>query len=329
MMKNLMIIIISALLFVSYLPSKVVFPLSEVNRPVSISLVDDTLLVSDFKTIHLYSLKRGKHIGNVGGIGQGPGEYDEEPVARLLNPNTIFIHELLQGKYMIFENSGKLLEENRIPERFYRIIPVANIFVTAKNNFEGRELSAEFALYDSQFKKINVLLKYNRVDPRIRFDPISFVHSFKVYQKNIYVSKYRKNVYIIYVYDLAGKKINTINKTIKARKIPKEYLNKYLKKFKKMAAWPLLKDKFIFPKIFPAIRDFSVNSNQIIIKTWVEKDNLAEFISLDLKGEMLGRFFLPNVEKLYTFWNGLFYYLVENLDEERWELHAKPIPKFN
>jgi hypothetical protein len=66
------------------------------------------------------------------------------------------------------------------------------------------------------------------------------------------------------------------------------------------------------------------------------KENKSEYVVMDLKGNIIKRVYLPRVEnvpymskiigsKLHTIYNDKLYYLQENEEEEKWELHVEEI----
>ncbi len=75
-------------------------------------------------------------------------------------------------------------------------------------------------------------------------------------------------------------------------------------------------------------------NNRIYIHTYREKQNKSEFLILNFSGKIEKKLLLPGSTKLnlrinpasiFTFYNGKYYYLLENLDQEEWELHVVKI----
>ena len=98
------------------------------------------------------------------------------------------------------------------------------------------------------------------------------------------------------------------------------------------------KNKFLYPESFPAIRDFVISDNRIYVQTYKKQNNEEEYVIMDLKGNILKRVFLPNVQKpgfvermmgigikYYSIQSEKLYYLFENKDAEDWELHVTDI----
>ena len=85
------------------------------------------------------------------------------------------------------------------------------------------------------------------------------------------------------------------------------------------------------PNILPVFKNSWIINNQIYIHTYREKQNKGEFLILDFSGKVEKVLYLPGSAKLnirinpasiFTFHKGKYYYLLENLDQEEWELHV-------
>ena len=105
-----------------------------------------------------------------------------------------------------------------------------------------------------------------------------------------------------------------------------------MNKLKKTPIWERLKTSYhyVFPEYFPAIRRFWVNNEKIYTLTNEKKEGekmekaQRELVTLDLKGKVLKRMFVPDIDGC-TIDKNKFYYLFENEHKEVWELHAKEI----
>jgi len=90
---------------------------------------------------------------------------------------------------------------------------------------------------------------------------------------------------------------------------------------------PLLK----FPAYFPAIRGFSVGDGKIFVYTFKEKGGRSEFFIFDLNGKLPKTTYLllkggmSHYQNPYFFSGWKMYQLVENEDDEEWDLHITEI----
>ena len=89
--------------------------------------------------------------------------------------------------------------------------------------------------------------------------------------------------------------------------------------------------RFYTPDVLPVFRECRVIGERLYIQTYRQKGDLSEFLFIDFSGKLIKKLFLPGTDRLqlrlnpastYDFQNGRYYYLVEDLDEEQWELHV-------
>ena len=86
-----------------------------------------------------------------------------------------------------------------------------------------------------------------------------------------------------------------------------------------------------FPDHIPALRSFLGKEDKIYAYTYNRKDNLSEFILMDTnKNEIVKKLYLPTAERnfvqlsvnrIYTIKDNRYYYLLDNYEEETWDLH--------
>jgi hypothetical protein len=87
--------------------------------------------------------------------------------------------------------------------------------------------------------------------------------------------------------------------------------------------------EIIFPKYYPAMRNFTVKNNRLFCQTYIKNDKMSLFYIFNLKGEYVKKIFLPSAErelirygtnKIFDFHHDQYYYLNDNEEEETWEL---------
>ena len=94
--------------------------------------------------------------------------------------------------------------------------------------------------------------------------------------------------------------------------------------------WDRFKKQIRFPVHFPGLRNFSISDGHIYVLTFKKMKGDSELVVLDLKGNFLKKAMIPLKEKdiyyyPYCIYQEHFYQLVENVDQEQWELEAWPI----
>jgi hypothetical protein len=93
-----------------------------------------------------------------------------------------------------------------------------------------------------------------------------------------------------------------------------------------------------WPDFLPWIRNIIVSGNKIYLQTYNQKDSKIEYVIMDFKGNNQKSVFLPKVIlaplagrvlgssiRFFDIENDKFYYIVENVEEENWEVHVKKI----
>jgi hypothetical protein len=92
-----------------------------------------------------------------------------------------------------------------------------------------------------------------------------------------------------------------------------------------------LKPLMTFPDHYPPIRSFGVGDEKVFVYTYKEKNGKTEFLIFDMTGNLLKTVYLPleggmtHYQNPYYFFNDKMYQLVENEDEEEWQLHITEI----
>ncbi|MCP4154966.1 MAG: hypothetical protein GY757_45000 [bacterium] len=97
---------------------------------------------------------------------------------------------------------------------------------------------------------------------------------------------------------------------------------------------------FIYPDEYPAIRGIFCYGKKLCVKSSKKQGDKEEYIIMDFKGTELRRLYMPSLTKasvieqmngidkqFYSIYKNRFYSLIENEDEEVWELHAVLLKK--
>jgi hypothetical protein len=170
---------------------------------------------------------------------------------------------------------------------------------------------------------------------------------FQVFNDKIFFK--RGKHFIIDVFDPSGKMLYTIHQEYEKIKISDADKKRYHDYFKTVHPWKrfyesLIKKEIYFPDFFPAIQLFIVADEKIYVLTYKKENEKSEFVILDLEGKLLKKVFLPfnqsderfhysltkfashySPHATFTIKNGNLYQLMENEDEETWELHISEI----
>lgn len=337
-MKKYAIHFFTALIVLSLLPlsAEKVSVLQEVNKPEFIMFGTGNLYVLEGTAIYMYDEAAYTYKGKFGKEGEGPGEIKKAPFSGPL-VMTLFKDKVTissSGKYSIFSQDGTFEKEIKISP-FDSFYPFEDKFICFSPYSRGQgELYLAVYMADKDFKKAEepLIVADTRVGPNFKMlFPFTSFTPFP-YKDKLYIAPDPVK-FAIDVYDKDGKKIRTISREYKIKKISSEYRKKTIDWFENDYFWKNLyrvrKDGVTFRDYYPPILMVLVDSDKLYVFTHVfDKQGDRECIIMDLEGKELKRVFLPVKETYgmdfqfpYTIYKDNFYILMENLDEETWELH--------
>jgi hypothetical protein len=237
------------------------------------------------------------------------------------------------GKVSLFTKEGKYIKEfnTRAVSMFGLFQPVGKGYAGLGFTQDEKAQSAALTvnIYDDKFKKVKELQKLQFIQRgSFRFPMVNPMF----YAMDNKVIAPESKEFILNIYDANGKKISSITHPYKRPKVTDAYkkkLDHYLKTDPNTKAYyDMVKQMIKFDDYFPAIQFFIAADKKVYIQTYTETDGKYEFFIFDLEGKLLKRLFLPvaylDPTKFhpYNFSQNKFYHLLENEDEEEWELHA-------
>jgi hypothetical protein len=341
-MKRLLFVIIFSLCFV-YGFGKKLAVLPEVNRPTFIEIDGNKIFILDGVNVKVYSMKDYRFLTMFGKEGQGPGELipnDEIPIQMQLFESNLLLNS--QSKIIFYSKRGEYIKEKKVPYRWIQIVPLGKNFVLTKTIPEktgGVALRVTFC--DPQLNELKTLVKYRRENADSKRRRITFPPPWiflNASPDKIFIIGGSERNFVVTVFDQAGNQLETIKMPYQPLKLTdsiKKEVYDWLKSDVRFKTIPEeLKKLIYFPDYLPAIRDLKVKDNKLYIQTYKKENNRSEFFIFDFKGILLKKIFLPqssgdifklNTNSTFTIFNNKYYYLVENMEEENWELHMEEI----
>lgn len=325
-----------------FFAQKILLP--EVSKPFDIIACNDRMVITDEQTIFIYDLKDFKLIKKVGKQGEGPGEFltirGWSVIVNEYN-NNLLIGSL--GKISIFSKEGEFIKS--IKTKPYDILchreSIQSLgigeFVSIRNIRGEKVSNFKATIYNHSFQPIKEFYHFNsNIWKRGKqYNPIKYTQHFRkivVYKGKIFINS-QNNSGDILVFDKFGKQLYTIENKFVQVKFTDNHKQNYLKDFDKSELKPILhrlQKRWIFPDYFPAWQKFTVTDDKIYIQTYHRnsQENTTLFYILDLDGKQLNKTMVPLQETFaftpdpYFIKNNKLYQLVENPDEEEWELHV-------
>jgi len=334
-MKRLFLVIL--LLTVSLtLFSEKLATLPDIYRPYYLALDDQNVYVTEGVHVFIFSRKDYSLKKKFGKEGQGPQEFvvpQGSGSVLMVHPQKDCIVINSPGKVSFFTKEGDYINEMKSPSGMF-----GGMFQPIGNQFAGlgllsqknQTMSVTINIYDKKLKKLKQV--YSR--PFFSRGHLEFPMVAPVFyvSDNKIITPGEQKKFEINILDANGDRLASINREYHLLKVTKEYEEGVFEYFRTNPqtrnAYEMIKKVITFADEFPAIQGFFVDNQKIYIVTYLKKDKNSEFFVYDMKGNLLKRLFLPmafqnpflpcptNVK------DNKLYQVIENLEEEVWELHA-------
>jgi hypothetical protein len=316
---------------------------TEVFKPMKILVDGDRLIIAQEKIVSIYSLKNMELIADIGKLGEGPGEIKQSADVYSF-PDSIVLFST--GKMLWYTKDGKLIKEMKVKNEIRTMAPLKKNYVGAEEiNLPNAEAGGrKIVLLDENFKEIKNLyeapnyVNIGRMGVFKKFVMILPMLEAAAFYDKIFIADTKKG-FFIEVFDNNGNHLYTIKKELEPVEISEEFKKTIMAEAEadNRRLWQRVEKVVTFPKYFPELRSFFIEDGKIYATTYKEKDNKHELIILDLKGNILKSVFLTlkswkiykhsrRHRDLFTIKNGKIYELVDNPEEELYELH---ITNFN
>lgn len=317
---------------------------SELVDPRYLIVDNRQVIISDYPHIYLYSLDNFSLEKKISGAGEGPGEVyiplenmnlKERGLLITVCPDTIAASSV--GRVSYFKRNGDFIKLTKIP---YNINSKFLFLGEKLLGFIPRNGKLSVFLFDSNLdkrKKIQVCdywLTFDDNKMENFFDRAGDTLLAAVHDNKIFLTRGDAPVLAIDVYDFNGDKRFTINHPVEKVKIPMDFVDRIHKHFR-LKFRNKNSDYFIknlnLPDYFPAVRTFYTADRKLYVITFKEEAGKTEVLVFASGGKFQGKIHLPvkerNPEQLFpfSFSNDRFYQLVENEENETWELFVTPI----
>lgn len=325
---------------VSSLSGEKIAVLEEVLKPESFVFGNGYIYILEKTTIYIYDQKTYKYIGKFGKEGEGPKEIKKNAFGGPIGVSPFRGKVIItsSAKVSYFTKDGKFIKEQRIAQ-FDSYYPFGDKYVMfSMAPKEGDESVRVLSLFmgDENLKKGKLLYRSDfEVGMNFKWDfPLTPFYPVPIDDKLFIISG--KDGFAINIYDKDGEKKGRIFKDIKKLKIPSDYKKKTISWFKKdpayKSAWNFFKERISFKSFYPQIYTLFAGKNRLYVFTNVIKDAKRECIVMDFKGNEKKRIFLYAPELYGMDFNFIadinsnyYYWIVENEDDEIWELHREKI----
>jgi len=317
--------------------------LPDIFSPNSMAVDDKQVYVVEKAVVFIYSLKDYSLKAKFGKAGEGPQEFrvsaGGEGVFVLPKKDVLLINSI--GKLSFYSKDGKFIKEMKTPPGssgaqggpLFQPIDGKFVGMGVAIDQKNEEMGFSVNLFNDRMEKIKELKKIKFMKNRKMFLPMEFPIVY-VWDNKIIMTGDKEGISID-MYDAEGNKVSSVHREYKSLKVTDKYKEDVYETFRTMpetkAFFEQIKQLIGFSDYFPAIQLFWAVDGRIYIMTYLEKDGKCEFFVFDFKGKLLKHVFLP-VVYMYgirtnpiAVKNDKLYQLIENPDEEEWELHAVEI----
>lgn len=319
--------------------------LPDLMRPGSIIVDNDQMFVVEDVHIYIYSLKDFKLKKKIGKAGEGPQEFkkNSDPILSSIQvhllPDGIFVSST--GKVSFFTREGTFIKETRTTSPLGRFVPLGKKYVALGIATEENTAYVTFNMYENPVKKEKEILRFPfPVQPGKKVNPMSLVfieEAFTFYNDNGKLFCLTQHDGVIHIFDEDGKEIQTIAGDYPKVKLTGELKDQYDRFFSEdirfKNGYKIIKARNMieFPEYLPLVRAYRVSDGKVYMITFNQKNETFETFIFNAQGKLLKKSFLPlakpNIMEIYPFtiYKDKIYQLVENEEEEEWQLHITGI----
>lgn len=308
--------------------------LPELVKPSAMNMNDSHLYVCDRAEVKIYSRRDFKFIKKFGKQGEGPQEFKLQQGGEglMVFPHKDVLVVSSVGKVSIYKQDGTFVREMRSGVSQagggYQILGDKYVGIGTSMS---RDLTMNFTIniHDEKLTKLKEIYSQVFMDQgKMTFPmvyPIFVVEGGLIYTPG-------GNEFHVNIFNGDGKKTGEIKREYKQLKVTSDYSKSIHHYFKTNPATKAVYEVFFkknlaFRDYFPAIQFFDVDNGKIYFITYLKEDGKYEMFVYNKKGTFIKRIFIPFYFRnaiqpgALKFKDGCFYNLVENDEEEVWELH--------
>ncbi len=337
MKKCILICVVFLMAAVSYGAKAVT--LEKLNKPDFINVDDQHIIINENTSVYVYSAPEVKLKASFGKPGEGPQEFKRVPAPWIpnlfiyLQPDKILVNSL--GKVSLFDHEGNFLREFKTNPPMANFVPMKGKYIGVSTSRGGERREMIFALYDSTFKKEKEV--FRTMFPQQRGKKVNPLEM-GVIKLHFYRQATKDKIFIptlegvFHVFDAGGKELRVIRPDYPEVAFSSEDEKKYDRFFSTSTRFKDIymneRDTVQFPSKYPSMKDYRVDENKLYVITNKRNGDTYETLVFDHGGKLLGKSGVvlheQDLLEVYPFdiHNGKVYQVVENEDEEEWELHV-------
>ena len=312
--------------------AELVAKLPQVMNPFHLAIADGRIyIVEDSVAVHIYKLdaKGAAFVKTFGRQGQGPGEFDYIYSVRPFKD-----HLDIPGSHKLarFSLDGDYLSEVPVTVGVFKgaAFRLGDGYVVRDLNFDEKGMTTTIRLYEKDFKLVKDVGARTSAGGLDKINLVSDYYSMRVAGDRLYVIDASEES-VVTIYDRNGALQKEVRLPLPPFKMTDELKAAVIKPVKdtwdRSMRWEDYEKRLFFPSQAPGLDHFEVLDGKFIARTYRYSGDKVEFARFDEKGRELQRLYLPFTGRLsngllFCFYQGRYYYLRENAEEEVWELHV-------
>lgn len=301
--------------------------LPELVKPKFIGADGNKLYIAENTSVFMYSLENFKLERKFGREGEGPEEFKEKIYLIDIQKDYLVINSV--GKLSYFSKEGKFIKELKTPPHHRRFRVLENKFIGAGIAVDAGTLYNTINIYDADLSKEKEIIRLElEVQPGKGTRVFARSLSYDILGNRLALSV--SEDFEIGLFDQNGQKCSSITREYKRIDVTDQDKGKvidYLKTDPETKQFFEMLKPIKFPDQYPAIREVTADTKNIYAVTWKKEGENYEVYVFRMPEKFLKKIYLPLKNRtavdLYPFTvrDNRFYQLVENPDQEEWELH--------
>jgi hypothetical protein len=315
--------------------AELVAKLPQVQNPFYFTITDGRMyIVENSVAAHIFTLgpKGVAFVKTFGREGQGPGEFDFLYLIRVFKD-----HLDLPGSHKLarFSLNGDYVSEVAVTVGAFKgaVYRLGEGYVIRDFNFDDKGTTTTIRLYDKDFKLIREIGARKTSQGLMKLNLVADYFAPRVVGDQIYVIDAARES-VVTVYDRNGIRQQDVRLPLAPVKMTADLKEAIIKPIRedreRRMSWADYEKMLDFPDQTPGLDYFEIYDGKFVARTYRYRQDKVEFAVFDQQGRELKRLDLPFTGRisngvLFCFYQGRYYYLRENAEEEVWELHAEKV----
>lgn len=313
--------------------AELVAKLPQVMNPFFLTIADGRMyIVENSVAVHIFTVdpKGVSFVKTFGHEGQGPGEFNFIYTVRPFKD-----HLDIPGSHKLarFTLDGDYVSEVKVAVGAFKgaVYRLGDGYIVRGLNSDEKGTTTTIHLYDKDFKLVREIGSRTSSEGPMKINLVADYFAPRVAGDQLYVIDAGKDS-VVTTYDRNGVQQKEIRLPLEPVKMTAAQREAVIRPIKEGWTGPLpwedFEKRLFFPDQAPGLDYFEVLDGKFVARTWKYRQDKVEFVLIDGQGQELRRLDLPFTGRLsngilFCFYQGRYFYLRWNSEDEVWELHAE------